>query len=313
MTLTELRYVVAVAREKHFGRAADACFVSQPTLSVGIKKLEEGLGVAIFERNSNEIALTAVGEKIVSLAVLMLEQANNIRMIAEQNSDPLSQPLRIGAIQTIGPYLFPRTLPLLNKLAPKMQLIIQENYFSQLREKLKHGQLDVIVVSLPFAEPGIMTQSVYDEPFQLMLPPNHAWAQKSTITPKSLGNEIALLLDKGHCFRDQVLKAFPQLGHHQTSSGNQQTIDSSSLETIRHMVESGTGMAVLPASACISARNESQMSTYKPFTIPSPSRRVGLAWRKSFPRMQAIEAFRKAILSANLTGVTMLNLPANEC
>jgi len=312
MTLTELRYVVAVARERHFGRAADSCFVSQPTLSVGIKKLEEELGVAIFERGSNEITLTAVGELIVSQASTILDQANNIKVIAEQSGDPLAQPLKIGAIYTIGPYLLPQILPILRQSAPAMQLIIRENYTSNLREQLKQGKLDVIIISFPFSEPGIMTQPLYDEPFQVAMPTDHAWAKKTSIPPKSLGNETVLLLGSGHCFRDQVLKICPQLGSNQTASGIQHTLEGSSLETIRYMVTSGVGMTILPSTACVPTREENRMLTFRPFTSPAPMRRVALAWRKSFPRREAIEIVRQSILNANLSGIYPLDLPAYE-
>jgi LysR family hydrogen peroxide-inducible transcriptional activator len=312
MTLTELRYVVAVARERHFGRAAEASFVSQPTLSVGIKKLEEELGVAIFERGSNEISLTPVGEQIVAQAARILEEAASIKLIAEQSGDPLAHPLRLGAIYTVGPYLLPQILPLLRERAPAMQLIIQESYTGDLREQLKRGKLDLIIISLPFSEPGIVTQALFDEPFQLALPADHAWSKQSTISPEALGDETVLLLGAGHCFRDQVLKMCPQLGTNQTASGIQQTLEGSSLETIRYMVTSGVGMTVLPCTACVPTREENRMLCFRPFTEPVPMRRVALAWRRSFPRPQAVEMVRQAILGANLSGIVPLDLPPSE-
>lgn len=312
MTLTELRYVVAVARERHFGRAADACFVSQPTLSVGIKKLEEELGVAIFERGSNEITLTPVGEQIVAQAARILEEAAGIKIIAQQSGDPLGHPLRLGAIYTVGPYLLPQIIPILRERAPDMQLIIQESYTGDLREQLKRGRLDVIIISLPFEEPGVITQSLYDEPFQLAMPANHPWAKQKSIDPTKLVDETILLLGAGHCFRDQVLKVCPQLSNTQTASGIQQTLEGSSLETIRYMVTSGVGMTILPSTACVPTREENRMLAFRPFNKPAPMRRVALAWRKSFPRPEAIEAVRQAILHANLTGVQLLDLPPSE-
>ncbi len=312
MTLTELRYVVAVARERHFGGAAEACFVSQPTLSVSIKKLEEELGIAIFERSSNEVTLTHVGEQIVAQAASILEEVACIKMIADQGSDPLSHPLKLGAIYTIGPYLLPQILPLLRKHAPAMQLIIQESYTSNLREQLKHGKLDLIVISLPFSEPGIVTQPLFDEPFQLALPANHPWSKRQSITPDALGDETVLLLGAGHCFRDQVLKMCPQLGSGQTASGIQQTFEGSSLETIRYMVASGVGMTILPSTACVPGADANSTLAFLPFKQPAPARRVALAWRKSFPRPQAIEIVRRAILDANLSGVTPLDLAPSE-
>lgn len=312
MTLTELRYVVAVARERHFGHAAETCFVSQPTLSVGIKKLEEELGVAIFERGSTEITLTPVGEQIVAQAERLLEDAAAIKTIAQQSSDPLMHPLRLGAIYTIGPYLLPQILPLLRKRAPAMQLIIQENYTSNLREQLKRGKLDLIIISLPFSEPGVVVQPVYDEPFQLAMPADHAWAKQESIAPGSLTDETVLLLGAGHCFRDQVLQMCPQLAQGRTPSGMQQTLEGSSLETIRYMVASGVGMTILPTTACVPTREENRMLAFRPFTEPVPMRRVALVWRKSFPRPQAVELVRQAILSANPAGIQPLDLPPQE-
>ena len=312
MTLTELRYVVAVARERHFGRAADACFVSQPTLSIGIKKLEEELGVSIFERASNEISLTHVGEQIVAQAARILEEAASIKIIAQQSGDPLGHPLRLGAIYTVGPYLLPQIIPLLRKSAPAMQLIVQESYTGDLRELLKRGKLDVIIISLPFSEPGVVTQALYDEPFQLAMPADHPWTKEKTIAPEKLGDETVLLLGAGHCFRDQVLKICPSLGNTQTASGIQQTLEGSSLETIRYMVTSGVGMTVLPSTACVPTREENRMLAFRPFDQPAPMRRVALAWRKSFPRPQAVEAVRQAILKANLTGIVPLDLPPQD-
>lgn len=309
MTLTELRYVVAVARERHFGHAAQACFVSQPTLSVGIKKLEEELGVSIFERGSNEVSLTPVGELIVAQAERLLEDAAAIKMTAQQSSDPLTHPLRLGAIYTVGPYLLPQILPLLRVRAPAMQLIIQENFTGNLREQLKRGKLDLIIISLPFSEPGIVTQSLYDEPFELALPADHPWTAYQTIAPKLLGEETVLLLGAGHCFRDQVLQVCPQLAASQNAGGMQQALEGSSLETIRYMVASGVGMTILPSTACLPTREENRMLAFRPFAEPVPTRRVALAWRKSFPRPQAIEMVRQAILSAKLPNVRLLDLP----
>lgn len=312
MTLTELRYVVAVARERHFGRAAEACFVSQPTLSVGIKKLEEELGIAIFERGSNEISLTHVGEQIVAQAALTLEEASSIKTIAQQSGDPLGHPLRLGAIYTVGPYLLPQIIPSLRKSAPGMQLIILESYTGDLREQLKGGKLDLIIISLPFSEPGVVTQPLYDEPFQLAMPADHPWVKNKSIAPEELGDETVLLLGAGHCFRDQVLKVCPQLGATQTASGIQQTLEGSSLETIRYMVTSGVGMTILPSTACVPTREENRMLAFRPFNDPAPVRRVALAWRKSFPRLKAIEVVRQAILNANLTGIIPLDMPPSE-
>lgn len=298
MTLTELRYIVAVARERHFGRAAQACFVSQPTLSVGIKKLEEELGISIFERGSNEITLTPVGEQIVAQAARTLDEASAIKAIAQQSGDPLGYPLRIGAIYTIGPYLLPSILPILRETAPNMQLLIQESYTASLREQLKQGKLDVAILSLPFEEQGMVIQPLYDEPFQVAMPAGHVWEDKSEIDPSELVQQPVLLLGAGNCFRDQVLQVCPSLARSSTANGMQQTLEGSSLETIRYMVASGVGMTILPCTAASTSREENSMLRFRPFTQPRPKRRVALVYRKSFTRPQAVETVRQAILQA---------------
>jgi LysR family hydrogen peroxide-inducible transcriptional activator len=310
MTLTELRYIVAVARERHFGRAAQACFVSQPTLSVGIKKIEEELGVTIFERGSNEITLTPVGEQIVTQAARTLDEAATIKAIAQQSGDPLGYPLRLGAIYTIGPYLLPLILPILRELAPNMQLLIQESYTASLREQLKQGKLDVAILSLPFEEPGMVVQPIYDEPFQVAMPAGHPWQQRAAIPPEELGTEPVLLLGSGNCFRDQVLQVCPNLARGATASGMQQTLEGSSLETIRYMVSSGVGMTILPCTATVGPHEGNGMLAFRPFTKPSPKRRVALVWRKSFTRPQAAEIVREAIRQADMPCIEWLESPA---
>ncbi|HLA74818.1 MAG TPA: hydrogen peroxide-inducible genes activator [Gammaproteobacteria bacterium] len=308
MTLTELRYIVAVARERHFGRAAEACFVSQPTLSVAIRKLEEELDVTLFERGTNEVSLTPIGERIVEQAQRVLEETSAIRQLAEQGKDPLVGPLRLGVIYTIGPYLLPRLIPILHKRAPRMSLLIEENFTARLSELLKQGELDVIVISLPFSEPGIITHALYDEPFQIIFPADHAWKMKKSIKPQEIAQDNLLLLGAGHCFRDQVLQACPELNRFSAAPGSiQRTLEGSSLETIRHMVASGAGVTVLPCTSMAGQPAESKLLAMRPFTAPVPTRRVALAWRKSFPRPQAVEVLHAAIQACPLGCVTMLN------
>ncbi|HET7160025.1 MAG TPA: LysR substrate-binding domain-containing protein [Burkholderiales bacterium] len=304
MTLTELRYIVALARERHFGRAAEKCFVSQPTLSVAVKKLEDELGVAIFERGS-EVNTTPVGMRIVEQAQRVLEEAATIKHIAVQGKDELATPLRFGAIYTIGPYLMPQMIPLLHKRAPRMSLVIRESYTVHLAELLKTGELDVIVLSLPFDEPGIVTQAVYDEPFRVLMPSTHAWAKKARIPAADLCREHLLLLSAGNCFRDQVLQTCSRF-ERGSNGGMQQSLEGSSLETIRQMVASGVGITVLPVTAAESRIADTKLTATKNFSAPEPSRRVALAWRKSFPRMRAVQAVREGLLACKLPGVTLL-------
>ena len=308
MTLNELRYAVAVARERHFGRAAEACFVAQPTLSVAIKKLEDELGVMLFERGGGgEVTVTPAGERVLEQAARILEQVGELKQTAAQAADPLSGPLRLGAIYTIAPYLLPALIPELHRIAPKMPLLLEENFTRVLAEKLRRGELDVIVIALPFDEPGVLTLPVYDEPFLVALPAEHLWRRKKRISAAELEQESLLLLGSGHCFRDQVLQVCPALNRTAASGSLQQTLEAGSLETIRHMVASGTGITVLPCTATRLSTSESAMLVYRPFDKPAPMRRVALAYRKSFPRPQAIEALRAAILAAQLDCVTRID------
>ncbi len=306
MTLTELKYIVALARERHFGRAAEACFVSQPTLSVAIRKLEEELGVRLFERGGPEVGVTQVGQQVVEQAQRVLEQANALREIAEQGRDPLAGALRVGVIYTIGPYLLPKLMPQMIASAPKMPLLLQENFTVRLLELLRNGEIDVAILAEPFPEQGLVTQAVYDEPFVVALPAQHAWARRKAIASTELKEQTMLLLGAGHCFRDQVLEVCPELSRFsQASAGIQKTFEGSSLETIRHMVAAGIGITVLPRTACAVPRPDDPLR-YVPFEEPAPSRRVALAWRKSFGRAPAIEALRRAILGCGLNGATPL-------
>jgi len=309
MTLTELRYVVAVARERHFGRAAEACFVSQPTLSVAVKKLEDELGVALFERGPSEVAVTPVGADIVAQAQRVLEQAGTIKELAKHGKDPLAGPLRLGVIYSIAPYLLPALVPRIIKAAGEMPLIIEENFTHKLAEMLKNGDIDAAILALPFSEPGLLMQPLYDEPFLVALPAGHAWGAKKAIPATDLKKENMLLLGNGHCLRDQVLQVCPELMRFSSGSpeGIQRTFEGSSLETIRHMVASGVGLTVLPASAVPEKQKKGDLIVYRPFTAPIPDRRVALVWRKSFTRSAAIDTVRAAVLASNLHGVTMLN------
>ncbi len=306
MTLTELRYIVAVARERHFGRAAEACFVSQPTLSVAVKKLEEELGLQLFERGPGEVSVTPSGQKIVAQAQRVLEEAARIKELAAAGRDPLAGPLRLGAIYTIGPYLLPKLIPILRRAAPQMQLHIQENFTHVLAELLKNGEVDVILVALPFAEPGIETRAVYDEPFMVAVPKGHAWdGRKRAVSSEELTKESLLLLGEGHCFRDQVLDIC-HVVRAKERSPLARTVEGGSLETIRQMVAGGVGVTVLPSTS-ITGNTSSDLIRLLPFARPTPTRRVALAWRRSFPRPEAIEALRKSILACNLPQVEKLN------
>ena len=306
MTLTELKYIVAVSQKNHFGKAAQACFVSQPTLSIAIKKLEEELGVRLFERSSkNEIRITEIGQQIIDQAYIVLQQSQILGEIAQQGKDPLSGQFRLGVIYTIGPYLLPNLIPKLSENAPNLRLIIEENFTANLFQSLKQGTLDAIIISYPFEEPGIETEPLYQEPFIVALPKNHDWQDRDAIPTEDLASQDLMLLGSGHCFRDQVVEACPNC-----MSGNSEltrTFEGSSLETIRHMVAAGTGITVLPRTSIVNSRQNDAMIDIKPFESPSPSRTVAIAWRKHYPRKEAIVTIREAIQTSPLDGVDIIH------
>jgi LysR family hydrogen peroxide-inducible transcriptional activator len=291
MTFTELRYLVAVANERSFGRAAQRCFVSQPALSVAIQKLEDELGARLFERGKTEVTVTPIGERIVEQAQKVLEEMARVRDIAQTGRNPLVGPLRLGVIYTVAPYLLPDLIPALHTIAPQMPLEIEENFTENLETALKTGGVDAAIVALPFALPGTTTQFLYEEPFRVVVPRDHRWAKRRSIRPDELSAEHTILLNVGHCFRDQVLDACPELNR--TDSHVTRT---NSLETVRNMVASGLGVSVLPRDA-LTPKYHSKLVVPVPFTRPVPTRRVAIASRKSFPRPEAIAAIRDAVAS----------------
>lgn len=301
MTLTELRYIVTLAQEQHFGRAAERCFVSQPTLSIAVKKLEEELDIVIFERSKSRVYPTPVGEKIVSQAQRVLEQALAIKDIVNAGKDQLTGPMRMGTIFTIGPYLLPHLIPEIQKHAKDMPLYLEESYTAVLRKRIRQGELDAIVVALPFTEADVTTQALYEEEFVIVMAASHPLAKQTAISPSQLDPYNVLLLGEGHCFRDQVLEACPNLNNTNEPHNNISiAAEGSSLETLKHMVASGLGITILPASAAIPGLNITDMLVARPFSDPSPKRTIALAWRNSFPRLQAIEVLRESISSCSL-------------
>ncbi|ALV04659.1 hydrogen peroxide-inducible genes activator [Roseateles depolymerans] len=306
MTLTELRYIVAVARERHFGRAAEACFVSQPTLSVAIKKLEEELDVKIFERGANEVTMTPLGEDIVRQAQSVIEQASAIKDIAKRGKDPLDGPLRLGIIYTIGPYLLPELVKHCIELYPRMPLMLQENFTTKLLDMLRTGELDCAIMAEPFPDAGLALAPLYDEPFVVAVPASHALAKRERISAEELKAETMLLLGNGHCFRDHVLEVCPEFARFSTDAeGIRKSFEGSSLETIKHMVASGMGVTVVPALS-VPAQVPDHLR-YIPFEAPAPTRRVVLAWRRTFTRYEAVAALRNAVYACKLDRVTLLS------
>lgn len=350
MTLTELKYIVALARDRHFGKAAQACSVSQPTLSVAIKKIEDELDVKLFERNAHEITVTPLGQEIVQQAQSVLDQASMIRDIARRGKDPLAAPLRLGVIYTIGPYLLPDLVRQNLACTPQMPLMLQENLTVKLLEDLRAGDIDCAILAQPFPDAGLAIAPLYDEPFMAAVPFGHALAQRPHISAQELKRETMLLLGHGHCFRDHVLQVCPEFAHFSsTSQGIAQRFEGSSLETIKYMVAAGMGVTLVPRlsvpqgaitevdkssppekpgqgtspkrvpSAKAVAKKKppppevnltgglSALIKYVPFEGHVPTRRVVLAWRRSFTRYEAIAALRNAIYACELPGVTRLS------
>ncbi|MGB4060806.1 MAG: LysR substrate-binding domain-containing protein [Burkholderiaceae bacterium] len=331
MTLTELKYIVAVAREKHFGKAADACHVSQPTLSVAIKKLEEELELKLFERNANEVTVTPLGEEVVRQAQTVLEQAAAIREIAKRGKDPLAGPLKLGVIYTIGPYLLPDLVRQVIARTPQMPLMLQENFTVKLLEQLRLGEIDAAILAEPFPDTNLAIAPLYDEPFVAALPVSHPLAGRDSITAEEMKQETMLLLGNGHCFRDHVLEVCPEFARFSNDAeGIRKSFEGSSLETIKHMVAAGMGVTLVPRlsvpSAALSRPQKAATAStagdlgnatgtslefthvrYLPFEGEPPMRRVVLAWRRSFTRYEAIAALRNAIYACELPGVRRLS------
>jgi LysR family hydrogen peroxide-inducible transcriptional activator len=318
VTLTELKYIVAVAREKHFGHAAEACFVSQPTLSVAIKKLEDELEVKLFERSANEVSVTALGEEIVRQAQSVLEQAAAIKEIAKRGKDPLAGPLRLGVIYTIGPYLLPDLVRQAIERTPQMPLMLQENFTVRLLEMLRTGEIDCAIMAEPFPDTGLAIAPLYDEPFLVAVPSSHPMSALKTIRAEELKKETMLLLGTGHCFRDHVLEVCPEFARFSSDAeGIRKSFEGSSLETIKHMVAAGMGVTLVPrlsvpksALTPVPARrrkDDEHFVRYIPFEGAPPSRRVVLAWRRSFTRYEAFAALRNSVYACELPGVKRLS------
>ena len=294
MTLTELRYVVAVAETRHFGQAAERCFVSQPSLSASVKNLEDELGVKLFERGKRGVFLTEAGEQIVAQARRALEEAEKVKTVAKQGRDPLKGVLRLGIIHTIAPYLLPDLVAALRKSAPAMPLDVEENMTANLDRMLKAGELDAVILALPYEGPGIEVQPLYEEEFQVVAPAKHDLARRRKVAVEDLDAGELLLLPVGHCFRDQVLDAC-----HEFSRPPEAGRQGNSLETLRSMVASGLGVTVLPATA-LTARHANPYVKAVEFANPQPTRRVVLASRRGFHRPAALEAVASAVKGLDL-------------
>ena len=290
MTLSELRFVVAVAQEKNFRRAAVISFVSQPALSLAIKKIENELGVLIFERNRMGISLTTVGEKIANQAQIVLEEVDKIKAISKVEQNTQQVQVKIGLIYSIAPYLLPSIIPLVKSSSPEIVLDAEEDITTNLVKKLDEGSIDAAIIALPFDIPGIETQPLYDEPFKVLIPTKHPWNNKQKINAKDLKNEKILLLDNTHCFSMQVREACPGI------SDKAEVQVGTSLETIRNMVASNLGISILPQSA--TANNYSNdLINILPFESPIPFRRVAMAFRQGSSKQSSLVKIVESITS----------------
>lgn len=308
MTLQELKFIVILARERHFGKASAACFVSQPTLSIAVRKLEDELGAPIFERNKNEVKITLFGEKILARAKRVLEEAEGLKHVAKHDQDQLKGPFKLGVIYTVGPYVLPPLIKQLNKLAPNMPLEIHEDFTENLRSKLQNAELDAIIISLPFTESSLTTSVLYKENFAVLMPEGHPLARYKTVSEADLSDYNMLLLEERHCFRDQVVLSCPSCftATQKSSAQNWQTVHGSSLETVRHMVASGMGLTILPMTAATTdlCPYRDKYLTQRPLRGAKPTRTVALAWRKTYPRTLAIKVVQKAVTQCALMGVS---------
>lgn len=291
MTLTDLRYLVTLAELKHFAKAAAACFVSQPTLSIAIKKLEDELGLPLFERHRHEVLITPVGEQLVAQARVVLHEADYLKQLAAAQRDDYAQPLRLGAIFTVAPYVFPSLIPTLHQQQPQLLLYLEENYTHVLTEKLARGDLDIILVAAPFEAPETRCQTLFEEDFRLLMPKHHPLAAQDIIHHNDLQTLPMLLLGEGHCFRDQILATCP-MTNPKLNNGN-------SLETLRFMVANGLGLTLIPAISEPYLINDSLCTR----TLdPAPKRQIVAAWRSRFPRARALHDLMQALAQLTLFG-----------
>jgi LysR family hydrogen peroxide-inducible transcriptional activator len=284
MNLRDLEYLVALAETRHFGRAADRCHVSQPTLSAQVRKLEEFLGVALVERRPRRVALTTAGEAVVERARRMLQDADDIRGLARASQDPLSGSLKVGLIPTLGPYLLPRVAPKIAKALPKISLLLHEYQTAPLVERTLAGELDLAILALPAETRGLVTRPLFEESFLVAMPVNHRLAAKKRVKASDLVGEKLLLLEEGHCLRDQALEVCAHVGTEELA------FRGTSLETLRQMVTAGLGLTLLPGLAAEGPFAAARGLAVRPFAPPSPHRVIGAAWRRSTSRGAAIAA-----------------------
>jgi LysR family transcriptional regulator, hydrogen peroxide-inducible genes activator len=292
MTLQELRYLVAVADEGHFARAAETCHVSQSTLSIQLKKLEDYLGVVLLDRSQRHVAVTPIGEQIIARARRVLEEIANIREVAGGAEDPMAGTLQLGVIPTLGPYLFPHLLPAIHTAYPQLKLLLREDLTAHLLAQLRGGKLDAALLATPVPSDGLDVETLFTEPFLLALPAGHRLARRKRIQPTDLAGENLLLLEEGHCLRDQALDVCTG-----ARSEQREEVKATSLETLRQMVAMGVGCTLLPALAVPddAAAASLRMVATRPFCDPAPARTIGIVWRHHFAREQTVKGLAQLI------------------
>jgi len=291
LKLKDLRYLVAVADLRHFGRAAARCFVSQPTLSAQLKKLEQSLGVQLIERAPNNVSLTAAGEEVVARARRILEASDEVVALAQSARDPLAGRLRLALLPTIGPYLLPQVAPLIRRSLPRLQLRLYEYQTAPMLEKLHAGELDLGVLALPAELAGLESRELYREAFLVALPERHPLGAHAVLRAGDLKGETLLLLEEGHCLRDQALEVCSRAGVRE-----EQDFRATSIETLRQMVATGAGLTLLPELAARGAYRSARGVVLRPFAKPVPVRHVGAVWRKTTARRAAIDAVTRLIV-----------------
>jgi len=305
MNLRDLQYIIAVAETRHFGKAAERCFVSQPTLSGQIKKLEESLGVAIFERTNRSVEVTPIGEEILQHARLMMEQMNAIEQVAQAHQDPLAGPLRLGAIPTISPYLMPLILMPLKQQYPQLKLILSEEVTDTLIRRLQQHEIDAALLATAVDEPELEVMPLFDEPFWLAHPRDHAFYNKETITREDLENTELLLLAEGHCLARQTMEVCRL--KERSSRGEMADLRAASLETLLQLVGAGFGSTLVPALAMRGSWITGSGIVTRELDLPDAYRRVSLVYRASYPRMEALHTLARVILEHLPNTVTPLD------
>jgi LysR family hydrogen peroxide-inducible transcriptional activator len=293
MTLQELKYLVALADHGHFGRAAEACFITQSTLSTQIKKLEDFLGVTLFDRSLKRVTPTPIGREILQAARNIVEEAERIRELAKHAQDPMARTIHLGVIPTLGPYYLPHALTLVHRKHPGLRMLLREEMTPQILEHLADGKLDAGLLALPVTDDSLRVEPLFYEPFYAALPAGHPLARRDVLKVADIMSEKLLLLDEGHCLRDQALDVCG------TGSRGREEVRATSLETLRQMVGMGLGLTLLPALAVDAGPRVNRKAVeIRPFKSPPPGRTIALVWRKRAPFPETFERLAQTLKDA---------------